>query len=434
MKIDVAGLKIDAIAKSDLLQQLTERIKRKEKTFVTTPYSEFLYASLRDSKVRSLLNKADFAVADGVGILWAHSFLGQPFSTSAYYMKILQAWLQVIYSGASILLNPHSLYKTIPEKIVGADLIWDLAGMAATNGFTVFLLGSKGDIPAKAAHKLQERFPKLQIVGTSNKGPDDSTVIDDINRARPDVLLVTYNRLVQEQWIAKNLDKTTASLGIGLGGTFDYISGAKKQPPVFIRKAGLEWLYRLITQPTRIVRIYEGVWGLIISLVRYKVFSSYPLRPNVSVLVVNNEGKVFVGRQAEYNNRKYFGQIYDEAVWLLPQGGLEKGEDLVEGAKRELREETGITHVQVLGEARFVNQYVWNNASRLLSFKAYRHKGQIQHTVFFKFTGRAEEIKLDTNELIDYRWVPVEEVVDTVAPIRRSHVAAVLAELSKIPV
>lgn len=270
-KIDVAGLKIDAITKAELLAQIVERVGKHEKTLVVTPYSEFLYASLRSKEVRELLNSADFAVADGVGIFWAHLFMSQPLVFKNYYFKILELWWQVAWTGASVLLNPNSLYKDIPEKIVGADLVWDLAKLAEQNNFSVYLLGARGDVAQTVAQKFQSKFPNLKIVGTSNKEVGDLSIIEDVNSAKPDILLVAFNRLTSEQWIAENMPKLEISFAIGLGGTFDYIAGVKVAPPRFVRAIGLEWFYRLITQPTRVKRIFEATWGLILSLVRFKL-------------------------------------------------------------------------------------------------------------------------------------------------------------------
>lgn len=435
-KIDVGGLKIDAITKQELLSQIASRIERKQKTFVVTPYSEFLYASLRRPDIRALLNSADFAVADGVGVLWANLFLSVPLTLRNFYLNIIQAWWQVIWTGASILLNSKLLYKDIPEKIVGADLIWDLAKLAEEKNFSMYLLGGRGEVGKVAAEKLKQKNPNLNIVGTSNKNYDDPSILEDINEARPDMVLVAFNPLVQEQWIADNLSKVTASFAIGLGGTFDYITGNKVPPPKFIRKIGLEWLYRLITQPSRVLRIYRGFWGLILSMVRLKVYLTMPFRRNGVAVVVSQEGKVLVCKRKPGPVKNGGGRsnviLHDH--WQFPQGGLAKDEDPIEGAQRELAEETNITSVQVLGRAQYDHKYEWNNAVRTLLFNPYPNKGQHQFTVFFKFFGEDSEIKLDEHELVDYQWVTPSEALKVLAPERRPHAEIVLAELAKLQV
>lgn len=433
-KVDVAGLRIDAITKSELLQQITNRIQARQKTFVVTPYSEFLYASLRDNELRSLFNSANFSIADGVGVLWANLFLSVSFTVKSFYGKILQAWWQVVWTGASILLNPKKIYMHIPEKIVGADLIWDLAALAEKNSFSVYLLGGWGDTTMQAKTQLIKRFPNLRIAGYSNKNHDDASIIDDINAVCPHMLFVALGPIRQEQWISENLSNLNVTFAIGLGGTFDYIAGTKKQPPKFIRTSGLEWLYRLVTQPSRFMRIYQGFAGLILALVRYKVFNNMPLRLNASIVVVNSAGNILMGkRAADPFNVEFHGAHTIPDVWHFPQGGIEAHETVIEGAQRELMEETKIHSVQLIGEAKYKNIYIWNNATRkLLKTKTYPNKGQDQRTVFFKFTGDSSEIKLDQRELTGYVWVPAQDVISMLAPFRQQHAAAVLQELAEL--
>jgi N-acetylglucosaminyldiphosphoundecaprenol N-acetyl-beta-D-mannosaminyltransferase len=436
LKIDVAGLKVDAITKASLLKQIAERIKRKEKTFVATPYSEFLYASLRETKIRNMLNEADFAIADGIGIFWAHLFLKQKLKTKSFYFHVLQAWGQVVWTGASILLRPSLLFTDIPEKIVGADLVWDLVALAEQNNFSVYILGAHGDIPKITAQKFLQKHPNLTIVGTSNKMMDDPSILSDINQAKPDMILVAFGRLEAEKWIVQNLKDLPASFAIALGGTFDYIAGAKTQPPQFIRQVGLEWLYRLITQPSRLRRIFEATWGLMLSLVRFKVHGAKELRPNAVAVVVNDHQQILLCRRTNVPYKDgYNPGDWMHNYWQFPQGGLQAGESAVDGAKRELSEETGISSLELIKIADYQNSYVWNNATRKLFYpKHSKYKGQKQITLFFKLIGSNDEVRLDQKELIEYRWLAPAEVLQMIMPELKPHAEAVLAELAQIQV
>lgn len=433
MKIDVAGLKIDAITKVELLEQIKQRVSAKQKTFVTTPYSEFLYASLRSKETRALLNSADFSIPDGIGILWAQVFMSQPFTFSNFYLKIVQAWCQVVWTGASILMKPSRIYKDIPEKIVGADLAWDLAELAAKNNFSIYLLGARGEIAKKVADKFINKFPNIKIAGTSNKDISDPSIFSDITKAAPDIIFVAFSRLSSEAWIKENLKDLPASLAIGLGGTFDYIAGAKLAPPKFIRAIGLEWLYRLITQPSRLKRIIDATWGLVLGLVRYKVWSSTQLRKNGATVVVNEFGKILLCKRIPAPV-KHGGDPYQllSDYWQFPQGGLDEGEDALEGAKRELFEETSIKSIELIKVAKYVHSYEWNNANRPFFNNKYKYRGQEQITAIFKFIGNDEEIHLDQHELVDYKWVRPEDVDKIIAPERREHAKIILAELAEI--
>lgn len=432
-KISVAGLNVDSITKGELLEVLARRIRNREKTFMTTLYSEFLYASLKDREARALLNQADIAVPDGIGILWADYFLSQKFGVKNFYAKIAQAWLQIVLTGASILLQPRKLYQKFPEKIVGADLAWDLAELARKHQFSVFIWGGYNDTPEIVKAKFQKQFPGINIVGVSSKPKGDSATIQEIVSLQPNMLLVAFGPLEQERWIVSNLKHLPVTFAVGLGGTFDYIAGKKSAPPRAVRAAGLEWLYRLITQPARIRRIYEAVWGLILALVRFKVFESMPFRKNAVAVVVNRENKILVCKRrigAAKNGANPYNILSD--YWQFPQGGLDEGEEFIAGGQRELAEETGINSVKVIGVAKFINQYHWENGVRPLLSSKYQFKGQEQRTILFRFEGPEREIQLDQAELVEYRWVTKDEVAKVVANERAPHAIAVLGELSEI--
>lgn len=434
-KINVAGLDISPITKPVLLAQITERIRNKQKTFVITPYSEFLYSSLRRPELMSVFNSSDFAIADGMGILWARYFLSIPLSFKNFYLTILQAWFQVVWTGASILLRPSLMYKVIPEKIVGADFAWDLAELAEKNNFTVYLLGSLGDIPKITAQKLQAKFPNLKIVGTSNKDMHDPSILLDIQNAKPDMLLVAFKAQEAENWIANHLADLPVSFAIALGGTFDYIAGAKKQPPKFIRGVGLEWLYRLITQPTRFRRISNATWGLVLGLVRHKVFNHMTYRQSVVSIAVNSEDKVLAVQRNPHDPYLMAtgneGKEYKFAnYWQFVRGGTEKGESIEVTAKRELYEEINITDVELIKISEKTITYDWTNALRPLINNIYHHRGQEQTIVYFRYNGDGSEIKPDGRELVNYQWLALDELENVIYKENMDLVELIKSDLS----
>lgn len=278
----IAGLKVTNATKAAVLQEIAARLEQGNQTRIITPYSEFLFAALRDPRIMSMLNGADIAIADGVGMLWAATYLHQPLSSTNRAARIIAALWQMVNTGAQILLRPQSIYNIIPEKIVGADFFWDLASLAASTQKKVYLLGGFGDVAGRTAEKLKSAYPEIIIAGTNNKRITDQSIIGDINQAAPDFLFVAFNPIAQDQWIAEHLPKLpSVKLAIGLGGTFDYVTGNKIQPPKFIRAIGLEWLFRLITQPGRYKRIYNATIGLIALLVKYKILNNKYQEPNI---------------------------------------------------------------------------------------------------------------------------------------------------------
>lgn len=437
-KVDVAGLQLDAITKKELLNELLIRLSRGEQTFVTTPYSEFLYAAVRNKEVMAMFNKADLAVPDGIGVLWAQRYLSIPFTVKNYYSKILQALWQMVYSGAGILLHPQTVYRVFPEKLTGANLVWDLAKLASDNGWSMYLLGGQGKIPEIASYALRRKYPQLKIAGTSNKHYQDPTIITDIQAAKPDMVLVAFGPVRQEQWIVDHRGQLPAKLFIGLGGTFDYLAGNKMNPPKFIRDIGLEWLHRLVTQPQprRIRRVMQGTLGLIVSLVRYKFFQSFPYRPNVVSVIFNEQGQILaVRRNPQDKVLPEIGEKYKEKFrnyWQFPQGGREVNEDLEKAARREVQEETAIESLQLIKVSAHVNRYFYPNALRKLLGNGTPFKGQEQNVLYFRFTGSDSEIKPDNDELIDYKWVTVTELKDTLHKERHELVDILLKDSSDL--
>lgn len=434
-KIDIGGLKISAITKKEFLQEVLKRIKSNQKTFVITPYSEFLYRAFHNPKILEFLNAADFSLADGIGIFWAKKYLEIPITAKSYWGKIWQAAWQIKYSLAAILFYPKWIKTALPEKIVGADLVWDLAKMAEQNNFSVFLLGGFGDTPELVKQKLISKYPNIKISGTSIKNPSDESVVVDVNRTNTDVLLVAYGPIKQEQWIYENLKNLNVKLAIGVGGSFDYIAGIKSTPPKLIRYSGLEWLWRLVTQPKRIKRIFQATFGLINCLWHYKVFLTMPYRPNAVVIILNKENRVLACRRNPedanidlISNRETLGS---HNYWQFPQGGIDEGEGVGHAAEREAFEETGLKNLQLIKISDKHHTYSWNNALRyFIKNKAHRNIGQKQSIVYFKFLGDENEVKVDNHEFVAYKWVAKEDLLETIHPERIGVTNIVVGDLN----
>ena len=233
MKIDVLGVLVNTDTKTEILAQILQRLKASQKTFIVTPYSESLVAAQKDEEFKRVLNSADISLPDGVGVALA------------------ARWTKA---------------GVIRERIPGREFVWDLARLASENNYSIFLLGGFDDTPQLAAAALKERFPNLRIAGTAapdENSPFTPSLIKEGEGGVPDFLFVALGPIRQEKWIARNLPNLPVKLVIGLGGTFDYLAGKRPPAPRFWAQAGLEWLWRLITQPWRVGRIFRGVLGLI---------------------------------------------------------------------------------------------------------------------------------------------------------------------------
>tara|TARA_Y100000590_G_scaffold273657_1_gene307285 strand:- start:927 stop:1625 length:699 start_codon:yes stop_codon:yes gene_type:complete len=187
---------------------------------VHTVNPEFIVQAQRNTKFQSVLRNGDLNVADGVGII-----------------------------GASILLG-----SKLPERITGVDLIQEIAKASSGNWPSMYFLGAERGIAERAATNLLQIYPQATIAGYLSVDADsrmDQKTVSKINLADPDILLVAFGAPTQELWIARNKAQLNASICIGVGGSFDYLSGHVKRAPVVLRKLGLEWGFRLYKQPKR---------------------------------------------------------------------------------------------------------------------------------------------------------------------------------------
>ncbi|MBU6447724.1 WecB/TagA/CpsF family glycosyltransferase [Patescibacteria group bacterium] len=429
MTPEIFGIKITAQKKDKVLEQIKQRITESRKTFVVTPYSEFFYRSFHDYEFKDILNSADIALPDGISVLWLAYYFSIPLTAKRFYIKALQAFWQLITSGLCILFRPYKIRSVVHEKISGSDFFWDLAELAHKNNYSLLLLGGFGDTSEIAAKKIAAKYPGIRVY-SSNTEPDDPRTPILINNKKPDILMVAYGPVKQEKWIHKSMADLDAKIFIGLGGTFDYVAGKKSFAPKFIRDAGLEWLYRLITQPTRISRIWNGTFGLARGALREKVFSSMPLRQNVLGVIINEQGRILAAKR---RSKKVNGENSnpDADHWQFPQGGVDKNESPEHAIKREILEETGIRTVEILGKAGKTNIYKWNETVRNIFFNRLKYRGQEQHIYFLRYDGNGEDVRPDNREFEEFKWVEPSELRSTIHPFRKKAVDIILENISK---
>jgi N-acetylglucosaminyldiphosphoundecaprenol N-acetyl-beta-D-mannosaminyltransferase len=155
---------------------------------------------------------------------------------------------------------------SVPRRVGGSDLIWSLSAQAAHLGHRVFLLGAAPGVADAAAERLQATYPGLVVAGTHAGSPargEEQGIVDLIRRSEADILFVAFGAPEQDIWIARNLRRTGAALGIGVGGSFDYVAGTARRAPPWMRERGLEWAWRLLRQPyrwRRVLRLPVFAW------------------------------------------------------------------------------------------------------------------------------------------------------------------------------
>ncbi len=224
MRIDVLDVGFDNVTMDEAVLLALTLMKERKSAVVVTPNPEIVWLCRKDAELREAIDQAELVLPDGIGVVM----------------------------GAKLLRRP------LKEKVPGADFAQKLFAELAKCGGSVYLLGAKPGIAVTAGEKLTEKYPGLRIVGTADGYfKDDRPVVEAINRAAPDLLLVCLGAPKQELWMKKNRPALKVGLMAGLGGSLDVFAGVVRRAPDLWRRLNLEWLYRLIMQPSRLGRMMK---------------------------------------------------------------------------------------------------------------------------------------------------------------------------------
>ena len=258
---EVLGVRFHNLSRGDAASAIAELARAGGRAYVVKPYSEFMPRATHDARLREVLNGADLCLADGIGILWAAHYL-------ALSGGALRALAQLPLSLAAVVFNPAAIRRPLKENMAGVDLTWEMLARLDEAGSRVFLLGGTEEEVRGARERIEARFDGLRVAGAHNghfdlSGEENETVLRAINEAQPEVLLVAMGFPRQEEWIAANLPRLQVNVAVAEGGSFSFISGVTPRAPRWLRRLGLEWLYRLARQPWRLHRqlaIPRFVW------------------------------------------------------------------------------------------------------------------------------------------------------------------------------
>lgn len=220
--VNILGVHVNKYTMKQAVERASSLMDTENLSMIFTPNSEIILYASNNPKFAEVLNKGDMVIPDGIGVVY----------------------------GSKILNNP------IKERVAGYDLVCNLFPVMAEKGQSVYLLGAKPGVAEKAGETLLAKYPGLVIAGTHDGYfKDDEEVIADINKCAPDFLMVCLGFPKQENWIYNNREKLNAKLAIGAGGCLDVFAGTVQRAPEFYCNHGIEWLYRLVKQPTRFVRM-----------------------------------------------------------------------------------------------------------------------------------------------------------------------------------
>ena len=222
-RIEILGVGVDRLTRRQAVARAVELATTGPGGFAVTLNAELVWAAQSDGELRQALNRADLAVADGAGVVWASRLLG----------------------------------KALPERVAGYDLMIELLAEAAGRGLGVYLLGGRPGVAELAAAEARRRFPALSVVGFAHgyfSPTEESGVLADVSRTRPAFLFAGIGAPHQEKWLARNLSELGAGLAMGVGGSLDVLAGRVARAPSWVIRANLEWLYRLVREPMRFRR------------------------------------------------------------------------------------------------------------------------------------------------------------------------------------
>lgn len=161
--------------------------------------------------------------------------------------------------GASVVLASKYLKKPLPERVAGIDLMMNLVELADQKSYKIFLLGAKEEVVKKTKEKLIQKYPKLNIVGIRNgyfKEADWKMVSEQIEKTKPDLVFVGITSPIKEYLIEYLQNKGHKEVFMGVGGSFDVISGNIPRAPLWMQKMNLEWLFRMLQEPNRLFKRY----------------------------------------------------------------------------------------------------------------------------------------------------------------------------------
>lgn len=372
--IQILGINLDQYSKVEFLEKIKNIALGSKASYITTPNPDIILSAQHDEEYFYILNQADLKIPDGFGL------------------------------NLSALLAGKKL-----NRLPGADITKFLLKLATDNKIRVGVVNWQDGLSSAAEIKnaVLKEFSNLQIE-TFDLNRDQE--IDEKNKAAllnfsPQILFCSFGAPYQEKFIYHNLlSWPKLSLAIGVGGSFDFITGRRPRAPKLFQKLGLEWLWRMLKKPSHVKRVFRSIF-----VFGYRVFVSRFIQPlvyrsNVAIWLYKNEGGKYYTLLLE--------RAEDPGHWQLPQGGRD-GEDIEKAGARELKEET---HCQ-----NFIIKKSWANLYKykIKDKQRFGYKGQKQSLVLAEFLGNNEELKNNFWEHRAWKWVETDNILESVHPVRR---------------
>ena len=223
-KVSIRGFEVDMLDMEGALSSFEKLLEGDSLSVVVTANCEILNEAGKNEELAGVIKRAALVIPDGIGLVYAAKIKGYP----------------------------------LDERVTGIDFSRKALDLVAEKGKKVFFLGAKPGVAKAAAENLMQEIEGLQITGWHDgyfKPEEEASVVDEINSSKADFLCVALGSPKQELFMERHRDELCCKVGIGLGGSLDVWSGNTMRAPDFYINHGLEWLYRLITEPWRFKRI-----------------------------------------------------------------------------------------------------------------------------------------------------------------------------------
>jgi N-acetylglucosaminyldiphosphoundecaprenol N-acetyl-beta-D-mannosaminyltransferase len=230
-RVDILGVGVSPINLDDAIATIERWISERSHNYVCIAGVHGVMESRRDQRLRSIHNEAGMVTPDGMPLVWLLRLLG----------------------------------KGNVDRVYGPDLMRKMTVVSSLRGYRQFYYGGAEGVADKLKQALVNAHPNLEVAGTlcppfrELARDEDQANVDAINMARPDIIWVGLSTPKQEFWMARHLGLIEAPVMVGVGAAFDFLAGTKRQAPRWMQRNGLEWLFRLCSEPRRLWRRYAYI-------------------------------------------------------------------------------------------------------------------------------------------------------------------------------
>ncbi len=383
-KINILGIELSLAKKSEIKNTIKDTLKGTRQIFLTTPNPEIILNTNKDEELHYIINKSDFAIPDGIGLKFASWAMG----------KNISRW-------------------------TGSDITTWLLEYAESHQYKIAVLNWREGLSSKEniEKALRENYPELKYTVESIDREWSLGYYQKINIFQPDIIFVALGSPYQEKFIYHNISKMPyAKIAIGIGGSFDYLTGKVKPAPRIIKNIGLEWLWRILNifsfsfVKKRLMRILNAVIIFPLKFLKWYIINPLVYRKNVACMLYKKVGHKYYVLLLERSN--------EADHWQILQGGRD-GESLQIAGTRELQEEIGTYKFKPKMTFSNLHKYSFPDKQN----KKYRnYKGQSQGLFIAEFTGDDKDIKINFWEYRSWKWVNIDDLLEFVHPVRKKSI------------